>query len=133
MFLSSVNSIINSTFFWITSAVFSACYCGWYAKKHEDSWGEWFVLGAFYPFFISIPAVIFCTKPVKVERLLTAGYLAKSALTCATPHTNCRVTRHLPTTSIHKHGRPAETEPAATIYAQGIKVATKFEGVRIFV
>ena len=47
MFLSIINSIINSTLFWITSAVLSACYCGWYAKKHEDSWGEWFVLGAF--------------------------------------------------------------------------------------
>jgi len=31
--------------------------------------------------------------------------------------TNCRVTRHYKTTSIQKHGRPAETEPAATICA----------------
>jgi hypothetical protein len=33
MFLSSINSILNLTFLWITSAVFSAFYCGWYAKK----------------------------------------------------------------------------------------------------
>jgi hypothetical protein len=65
MFLSSINSILNLTFLWITSAVFSAFYCGRYAKKNDDSWGEWFVLGAFYPFFISIPAVIFCTRPAK--------------------------------------------------------------------
>jgi len=65
MFLSTINAIINSIFFWITSAVISGCYCGWYAKKYKDSWGEWFVLGAVYPFFISIPAVIFCTTPVK--------------------------------------------------------------------
>ena len=33
MFLSSINSILNLTFLWITSAVFSAFYCGWHAKK----------------------------------------------------------------------------------------------------
>jgi hypothetical protein len=32
-----------------------------------------------------------------------------------THNTNCRVTRHLPTTSIHEHGRPAEAEPATAI------------------
>jgi hypothetical protein len=33
----------------------------------------------------------------------------------------------LPTTRSRQLGRPAETKPAATIYAQGIKVATKFQ------
>jgi len=65
MLFNIVGAIIDSPYFWVTSAAFSASYCGWYAKKHEDSWGELFVLGAFYPFFISIPAVIFCTTPVK--------------------------------------------------------------------
>jgi hypothetical protein len=36
--------------------------------------------------------------------------------------TRCRVTRHLPTTRTLQHGRPAETKPAATIYAQGVKM-----------
>ena len=40
---------------------------------------------------------------------------------------SCRVKRHLPTTRSRQLGRPAETKPAATIYAQGIKVATKFQ------
>ena len=39
------------------------------------------------------------------------------------PLTNCRVTRHLPTTTSHEHGSPAETKPDRTIYAHGIKVA----------
>jgi len=34
---------------------------------------------------------------------------------------NCRVTRHLISTSIHEHGSPAETKPGSTIYAQGVK------------
>jgi len=65
MFLSIINAIITSIFFWIVSAVITACFCGWYAKKHGDSWGEWFVLGAIYPFFIDIPAILFCSTPAK--------------------------------------------------------------------
>jgi hypothetical protein len=65
MFLSIINAIITSIFFWIVSAVITACFCGWYAKKHGDSWGEWFVLGAIYPFFIAIPAILFCSTPAK--------------------------------------------------------------------
>ena len=35
------------------------------------------------------------------------------------PHiTNCRVTRHLPATSIHEHGSPAEAKPDKTILKQ---------------
>ena len=38
----------------------------------------------------------------------------------------CRVKRHLITTSNHEHGRPAETKPDPTIYAQGQKWAISF-------
>jgi hypothetical protein len=33
----------------------------------------------------------------------------------ATPHTNCRVKRHLQTISIHEHGSHTETKPDSTI------------------
>jgi len=36
--------------------------------------------------------------------------------------TNCRLKRHLLSTSTHKHGSPAELEPASTIFAQGVKM-----------
>jgi hypothetical protein len=65
MFLSIINAIITSIFFWIVSAVLTACFCGWHAKKNGDAWGEWFVLGAIYPFFIAIPAILFCSTPSK--------------------------------------------------------------------
>jgi hypothetical protein len=32
------------------------------------------------------------------------------------PHTNCRLKRHLISTSTQQHGRPAETEPESTIF-----------------
>jgi len=58
----------------------------------------------------------------KVGRLLTAESLAKPALTCATTTTRCRVKRHLQTIRSHEHGRPAETKPASTIFAQWVKM-----------
>ena len=38
------------------------------------------------------------------------------------PTTNCRVKRHLISTSNHEHGSPAELKPDSTIYAQGVKM-----------
>ena len=35
---------------------------------------------------------------------------------------NCRVKRHLISTTIHKHGRPAEAKPDITILTQGVKM-----------
>jgi hypothetical protein len=65
MALDIFSAVINSILFWICANVITACFCGWYAKKHGDSWGEWFVLGAIYPFFIAIPAIIFCSGSAK--------------------------------------------------------------------
>jgi hypothetical protein len=65
MALDIFSAVINSILFWIGASVITACFCGWYAKKHGDSWGEWFVLGAIYPFFIAIPAIIFCSVSTK--------------------------------------------------------------------
>jgi len=36
--------------------------------------------------------------------------------------TNCRLKRHLLSTSTHKHGSPAETKPDRTIRTQGVKM-----------
>jgi len=63
MAIDIISLILNSILFWIFAGVVTDCFCGWYVKKHGDSWGEWFVLGAIYPFFISIPAIIFCSSP----------------------------------------------------------------------
>jgi len=38
------------------------------------------------------------------------------------PHTNCRVTRHLISTTSQQHGQPAETKPDRTILTQGGKM-----------
>ena len=57
-------------------------------------------------------------------RLKGAGHRGKiGAVLLKDNANNCRVTRHLPTTTSHEHGSPAETKPDRTIYAHGIKVA----------
>jgi hypothetical protein len=50
---------------YLGSCLISAVFCAWYAKKNHDSMGEWLVLGLLYPPFVSIPAVIFCARPVR--------------------------------------------------------------------
>jgi len=40
--------------------------------------------------------------------------------------TNCRVKRHLMSTSTHEHGSPAEAEPDRTIYTQRVKKSGHF-------
>jgi hypothetical protein len=50
---------------YLGSCLISAVFCAWHAKKNQDSMGEWLVLGLLYPPFVSIPAVIFCARPVR--------------------------------------------------------------------
>jgi hypothetical protein len=60
-----ISAIINSILLLIVAGAITAFFCSWYAKRNGDAWGEWFVLGAIYPFFIAIPAIIFCSRPPK--------------------------------------------------------------------
>jgi len=52
-------------FVYIGACIVSAFFCAWYAKRKGESMGEWFVLGLFYPPFVSIPAVMFCARTLK--------------------------------------------------------------------
>jgi hypothetical protein len=52
-------------FVYIGACIVSAFFCSWYAKRKDESMGEWFVLGLIYPPFISIPAVMFCSRTLK--------------------------------------------------------------------
>ena len=38
----------------------------WYAKRNDDAFGEWFIIGLIYPFIISIPAVLYCSRKSNV-------------------------------------------------------------------
>ena len=50
---------------------------------------------------------------------------------CVAPP-NCRVTRHLPTTSTHEHGSPSETKPNRTILTQGVKMGCIQEDLKLY-
>jgi len=51
----------------------------------------------------------------------------KSAIT-----SNCRVKRHLISTSSHEHGQPAETKPDSTMFTQGVKMGCIQEDLKLY-
>ena len=51
---------------WAISIPFSGIFYAWYAKRNDDAFGEWFIIGLIYPFIISIPAVLYCSRKSNV-------------------------------------------------------------------
>jgi hypothetical protein len=58
--------------------------------------------------------------------------LSQATWDCHFKTTNCRVKRHLISTTSHEHGSPAETKPDRTICAQGTKMGYILQDPKLY-